>query len=77
MAGCNSGATRSFAPGMANARLNRPPGMHGIPVYPCGPGDRDHRGEGASGCNAGATGAIVQGVATFMQMLTPAAPPPH
>jgi hypothetical protein len=74
MAGCNGGAIGPAVPGMANAQRNFYPGARDMRTGPCGPGV--HR-EGMPDCNGGATGAMVQGVMTFMQMLAPAAPPPH
>ena len=81
---------RQLLPGMgfANTRQNGGPDMGGMQRDPCAPGMHDSgmhdtgnhdpgiRHPGMSGCNAGAAGAMFQGVASFMQMMTPAAPIP-
>ena len=73
-AGCATG-TAPAMPSQFQGVLGRfPAGWHGGPPDRCAP--HVHR-DGEPDCNAVATGAILQGVSTIMQMFQPAAPPPQ
>jgi hypothetical protein len=77
MAGCGSGAIRSMVPGLPGPLQNLLPGARDMRAESCGPGIR---GNAAPGCNrgaAGGAGAVVQGVMTFMQVVSPTALLPH
>ena len=72
--GCTATASRSMIPGMPGPMQNMMPGRRDMRADGCGPGVRR---EGMADCNAGPSGAVVQGVMTLMQMLTPMAPLPR
>jgi hypothetical protein len=71
--GSNGRAMAAMIPALGSGRPNFPLAMVGVQHDPCAP---EVRRPGMPGCNAGASGAMLQGVATFMQMMMPAAPPP-
>ena len=68
------GTTRSPVPQLPNAMRNLSVGTGGFQPDPCAPGVR---GNGMPGCNDGGAAAVLQGMATFMQMVRPVVPPPH